>query len=143
MILLALGICNEPPTAEEFLHLAVQCILYDPDDSDYADVVKHSMKAWAALREKELEEAGHPDTEIKWASESRAEDIFRKNYLKVRPREDDCWWPDALPYNADLPVVFLAEIGKTLARKHLREDKAFYAYMKKHHEENDNSATSG
>jgi len=134
MFIAALGICNEPPTATEIVQLAIQCVLYDKDESTYADVVGSLLKAWGDLREKELEDDGAENVRIRWVKGNEAESLYRKHYCDVRGRDDDCWWPDALPFDAPLPNGFVIRIAKAIARKDVAEEEAFFEYCRQEEE---------
>ena len=129
MFLAALGICDEPPTATEIVQLAVQCVLFDNGESDYAPIVGSLVQAWAALRTKELEDGGER-VKIKWVKGVEAEALYQRHYRIVR-ETDDCWWPDSLPFDAPLPAGFIIRIAKLIARKDIAEEAAFHKYCSK------------
>ena len=131
MFIAALGICDEPPTAEEVMSLAIQAVLVDKDESCYAPVVAHLMQAWGELRTKEIMEATGKDVDFKWVERQNAEDVYFKAYTTVRGREDDWSWPDAMPYDDPLPRQFIIEIARAIARKDIAEEKAFFEYARK------------
>jgi len=129
MFLAALGICDEPPTATEIVQLAVQCVLFDNGESDYAPIVSSLVQAWGCLRAKELREAD-ANVKIKWVKGVEAESLYQKHYRTVR-ETDDCWWPDAMPFDMPLPAGFVIRVAKMIARKDVAEERAFFEHCEK------------
>ena len=131
MFIAAMGICDEPPTSEEIIALAVQTVLYDPDNGDYAPVVEGLIKAYEHLKEVELEVKEYNPKRL---TGTLAEQRYHDCYMSIRPDDECGWWPDALPYNGALPVFFIHAIARAIARRDIAEQHAIHAYVQREKE---------
>ena len=129
MFVSGFGICDEAVESHEIFTMVTQCVLYDKDNAAYAPVVASLVSAWVALYTHELAEQGK-EFLTKMVSGAQAEKIYQDAYSKIYA-DNDCWWPEALPFDSPLPVMFITSMAQGIARSDCAATKAYFAQVQK------------